>query len=323
MVKLFFGNRSFALIFLPVIIGLFGVLNYLFHYHNPEHQTFLGFWGEINEQLHWLYQIAAFALIFFNGILINNLFNRHDFMEKNNYLASLLYVVIMSFFHSFYFISGASLAQTLLILTFVQVFKINQNEDGRRAVFNASIFFGLAASLYPVLLFGSPFLFWMIWAVRPFVIREVILAITGLILPLTYVGIYRFFFGIKFVREQLSSSAREGHYFDFVVLLFLISLLIIASLSDALSKIRASTIRLKKLFRMLLLFLGLSLGITLVEVFVFGKLEGIGVLVFPLMFILPYAFGFKKPRVFAIIIYYFIFFFAVSKFFISFDLIGL
>ncbi|MEJ6776237.1 MAG: DUF6427 family protein [Crocinitomicaceae bacterium] len=323
MVKLFFGNRSFALIFLPFIIGLFGVLNYWFHYHSPEQQILLGLWGVAEGQLHWLYQTGALALIFINSILINNLFNRHDFMEKNNYLASLLYVVIMSFFHSFYFISGASLAQTLLILMFVQVFKMNQNEDGRRAVFNASIFFGLAASLYPVLLIGTPFLFWMIWAVRPFVLREAILAITGFILPLTYVGIYAGLFGIKFVREQLSSSADEGHYYDFVVLSFLVSLLILFSLSDVSSKIGASTIRLKKLFRILLLFIGLSLGIALVEVFVFAKLEGIGVLGFPLMFILPYAFGVKKPRVFAKIIYYFIFFFAVSKFFISFDLIGL
>lgn len=322
MVKLFFGNRSFAMIFLPFIIGLFGVLNYFFQHHNPEEQVVLGFWGNMGTQSYWPYQIGAFFLIFINSILINNVFNRNDFMEKNNYIASLLYVVIMSFFHSFYFLSGASIAQTLLILMFVQLFKLNQNEDGRRDVFNASIIFGLAASLYPVLLLGTPFLFWMIWVVRPFVLRESLLAITGFVLPLIYAGLYGFFFGVKIVRDEFSSSAGEWHYYDFVILSFFVVLLIIASLSDVSNKIAASTIRLKKLFRILLLLIGFSVGIALIEFFVFEKLEGLGLLAFPLMFIIPYAFGIKTPRPFAVITYYLIFFFAVGKFFIPFDSLG-
>lgn len=322
MVKLFFGNRSFALLFLPVIIALFGGLNFIFHHHSPEDNVILGFWGKVGSQSFWPYQLGAFVLILINGILINNIFNRNDFMERNNYLASLLYVVIMSFFHSFYFISGASLAQTLLILMFVQMFKLNQNEDGRRAVFNASFLFGIAASLYPVLLLGTPFLFWMIWVVRPFVLRESLLAITGFILPLVYAGLYGFFFGVKVVRDEFSSSAGEWQYYDFVILSFFVSLLILTSISDVLNKIGASTIRLKKLFRILLLLIGFSVGIALIEFFVFDKLEGLGLLAFPLMFVLPYAFGVKTPRTFAVITYYLIFFFAVGKFFIPFDSLG-
>ncbi|MGB0914459.1 MAG: hypothetical protein ACPGVI_00235 [Crocinitomicaceae bacterium] len=322
MVKLFFGNRSFALLFLPVIIGLFGVLNFFFHHHNGEEQVVLGFWGNLENQSYWPYQFGAFALIFLNAIMINNIFNRNDFMEKNNYLASLLYVVLMSFFHSFYFISGASLAQTLLILVFVQLFKLSQNEDGRRAVFNASILFGLAASLYPVLLIGTPFLFWMIWVMRPFILRESLLAFTGFVVPLVYAGVYGTFAGVKVVREEFSSSAGEWHYYDFVVLSFLVSLLIISSISEVVSKIGTSSIRSKKLFRMILLLIAFSMGIAIIEFLAFDKLEGLGLLAFPLMFIIPYAFGVKTPRPFAVITYYLIFFFAVGKFFIPFDSLG-
>lgn len=322
MVKLFFGNRSFALLFLPVIIGLFGVLNFFFHHHNGEEQVVLGFWGNLENQSYWPYQFGAFALIFLNAIMINNIFNRNDFMEKNNYLASLLYVVLMSFFHFFYFISGASLAQTLLILVFVQLFKLSQNEDGRRAVFNASILFGLAASLYPVLLIGTPFLFWMIWVMRPFILRESLLAFTGFVVPLVYAGVYGTFAGVKVVREEFSSSAGEWHYYDFVVLSFLVSLLIISSISEVVSKIGTSSIRSKKLFRMILLLIAFSMGIAIIEFLAFDKLEGLGLLAFPLMFIIPYAFGVKTPRPFAVITYYLIFFFAVGKFFIPFDSLG-
>lgn len=322
MVKLFFGNRSFALLFLPIIIGLFGVLNFFFQHHNGEEQVVFGFWGNVDNQSYWLFQIGAFVLIFLNAIMINNIFNRNDFMERNNYLASLLYVVLMSFFHSFYFISGAAFAQTLLILVVAQLFKLSQNEDGRKAVFNAAILFGLAASFYPVLLIGAPFLFWMIWVMRPFILRESLLAFTGFVTPLVYAGVYGAFAGVKIIRDEFSSSAGEWHYYDFVVLTFLVSLLIFASVSVVLSKIGTSSIRSKKLFRMLLLMIFFSMAIAVIEFLAFNKLEGLGLLAFPLMFIIPYAFGIKTPRTFAVITYYLIFFFAVGKFFIPFDSLG-
>ncbi|MDG1776772.1 MAG: DUF6427 family protein [Crocinitomicaceae bacterium] len=323
MVKLFFGNRPIVLILLPAIIGLFGLLNYFFPHHIPENQVSLGFLGAIGSQTHWLCQGVAFSLIVINGVIINHIFNRHDFMERNSYLIALLYVVIMSFFHSFYFTSGASLAQTLLILMVVQLFKLNQNEDGRRAVFNAAFLFGLAASIHPILLAGIPFLFWMIWVVKPFSLRESALAIVGLGLPLMYAGVFGFFLEVDFVREGFSSSTRESYYYDRLALSFLVLCLILISLSPILKKIGTSTIRLKKLIRILLLFIVFSLVIALLDLFFFGHPEGLSLLVFPLMLILPYAFGIKTPRTSAVITYYLIFFIAVSKFFISFDLLGL
>ncbi|MCH2229382.1 MAG: DUF6427 family protein [Crocinitomicaceae bacterium] len=322
MVKLFFGNRSFALLFLPVIIGLFGVLNFFFQHHNVQEQLTFGFWGNMHNQAHWLYQVSAFVLILINAIMINNIFNRNDFMDRNNYLASLLYVVLMSFFHSFYFISGAALAQTLLVLVVVQLFKLNQNEDGRKAVFNSALLFGLAASFYPVLLIGTPFLFWMIWVMRPFILRESLLAFTGFLIPLVYAGVYGMFAGIKVIREDFSSSAVEWNYYDFIVLVFLVSLLVIASISEVVGKIGTSSIRSKKLFRMILLLIAFLMTIAVIEFLVFDKIEGLGLLIFPFMFIIPYAFGIKTPRTFAIIMYYLIFLFAVGKFFIPFDSLG-
>ena len=103
MIKFFFGNRPFVLIFLPILILMFGLLNELAQHQVAEDFVYFGLWGNISGQNYWWYKAVSFLFVFINATLINNTFNRYDFMEKNNYLTSLLYVVIMSFFHSFYF----------------------------------------------------------------------------------------------------------------------------------------------------------------------------------------------------------------------------
>jgi hypothetical protein len=323
VVKIFFGNRSFALVFLPFIIGGFYIFNHFTNHHVAEEHLNLGFWGKMFEQDLLAFDIAALALIFMNSILINTIFNRNEFMEKNNYLTSMLYVTFMSFFHSFYFLDGLAIAQTLMILMLFQLLKLRQNEDGRRAVFNAAFLFGLACTFFPILLVGTPFLFWTIWVVRPFIFRESLLIITGFTIPMVYAGVHSWVFETKLNRDQFSNSAGELHEWETLVLCSGALLLLFFCAPSLLTLIRQSSIRLKKVFRILLLLTGLCGSIALLEFFAFQKLEAIGLLIFPLMFFLPYAFGSKQPRVVPSMIYYLIFLFSVGKFFIPFDSLGL
>lgn len=314
MVQLFYGNRSFALLFLPLFVAGYSLLNFYFPYHLPEASAHFGFWGNILPQSSIFSQILAPALILLGAIVLNALFNRNEFFERNNYLASILYVVFMSTFHSFYYLDGFAVAQFFVILALFQMFYLYQNEDGRRHVFNVGFLLGVASTFYPLLLTIIVIAFWLVWVIRPFVMRESILLVVGFIVPMLYGGLFSSFMDIKIQNDQVSSAALELKLEDVLVVGGICFFMILLSLGAILLKIQQSSIRLKKLFRILLILINYTLLLTILEYFVFHKKEVLALVFVPLMFVLPYGFGYKKQRDVPTMVFYLMFFYSVGKF---------
>ncbi len=304
---------------LPFLIATYILINWCLSYHLPEQNT-LGFWGVRFTESLWWGKIAAPLLILGNAILINNIFNRNGFMEKNIYLPSLLYVVFRSFFHSFYFLSGVGIAETLLVLALMQIYKLDQNTDGRRSIFNAAFIIGLGTTVYPMMMVCIPFFFWMIWVLRPFQVRESALAIVGFILPLIYAGLYGSFFGIELTGNFLSSASLEWMFPDIYVIGGGVILLGMSTLGPVFSKLSKSSIRLKKVFRINVLLSLFTATLAVLELLIYKKIDAVSLMVVVLVLFLPYGFGEKRQRSIPTIIFYLVFFFSVSKFFISFDI---
>lgn len=264
--------------------------------------------------------ISSSILVFINAILLNAIFNRNGFQEKNTFLPSLLFVVFQSFFHSFYFLTGLGIATTIIILAFWQLLKLDQNTDGRKAVFNASFLFGFAATFYPLLLISIPFLFGMIWILRPFVLRESALAIIGFIIPLIYVGVYRWVMGIALNNDELSSASIEWKSLDMYVVGGAMLLIVFAGLRPLFNKITQSSIRLKKIFRINAMLLTLFVLVTVLEAMTYKKIESGSLGLIPLLFLINYGFGSKTPNPFNAFVFYLLCAFSVGKFFIPFHL---
>jgi len=286
-----------------------------------EESSNFGMWGSIKYPDHWAFQASSLLLTFLSALVLNIIFNRNEFMERNSYLIPMLYITMMSFFHSFYFLEGLSLAQIFIVLTVFQLFKLNQNEDGRRTVFNAAFFFGIACTFYPILFLGLPFLFWMVWVMRPFILRESALLVLGFLVPLLYSGAYSFVFKTRLDRTEFSSSSSELHWLNTVVICVGLLLLTVVSLKGLFEKVAVSSIRMKKIFRLLLLLILMSLLAVLIDFLVFNKVEAGGLIVICLVFILPYGFGQKKQKAIPTFFYYLILFYSVSKFFIPYETI--
>lgn len=317
VVQLFNNNRPLVLVFLPLLVGMYVFLNIYFDYHSYDSGSF-GLWGSTKYNVLLLSEITAPAIIFLNAILLNGIFNRNEFMERNSYIVSLLYVVLMSYFHSFYFLDGLAIAQLFLILALRQVFRLHQNEDARKHAFNIALLVGIAASLYPLLLVALPFLFWIIWVFRPFVFRESLLLIIGFILPMIYARLYNLVFYFELSAKNFSSSSAEKLPVDLIVEATLVGLITLLSIRGVAQKMQQGSIRLRKLFAILIMF-GLIIGSMLVlEYFFFGKMQVLSMIFIVLMFILPFAFGIRKPKRPAIVIFYLCFLYSVGKFFIPF-----
>lgn len=314
VVQLFYGNRSFALLFLPFFVAGYIALNLFFPYHAPESAGHFGFWGPFLPQATYVSQALAPLLVLAGAFILNAMFNRNDFMERNNFIASLMYVTFMSAFHSFYYLDGFAIAQFLVILALYQVFHLHQNEDGRKRVFNAGFLFGVACTVHPTLITVALVVFWLIWVVRPFVFRESLLLIIGFVIPLVYGGFYSSMVGHRIQEAQISSASAEMNLEDVVVVGGVALFLIFLSIGTLSLKIQQSSIRLKKLFRILLIVTIYALLLTILEYFVFHKKEVFALVFVPLTFVLPYAFGYKKQRDVTTVVFYLLFLFSVGKF---------
>jgi hypothetical protein len=316
MVRLFSGNRAGVLLLLPLLAGIFFALNFYTGYYQQEKTSNLGSWGEAIVIYPVISSVGGAILVVINALIINRIYNTNEFLERNTYLSSMLYVVLMSFYHSFYNLDGLLLTHTFLILTMAQFFELNQHDDGRRNVFNGMFFAGLAATFHPPLTVLFPLLCIMFWVIRPFVLREFMLAVLGFGIPLLYAMVYLWYSGhtvdLKLL-DQLTDYTNKQT--DFLVTAVLFTLLFILSVFSIRSRMQKSSIRLKKLTTILWWFILMALIMGCVDFFFFRQIERFSFVMIPLSVFLTFSFNNKTFGIFATLLFYAAFAYSISKFF--------
>lgn len=316
MVKLFLSNRVIVILILPLLIGAYLVLGYTTGLVSDVQSINLGFFGSIVAST-LITSSLSFILLFLNAYLINLTFNKNGFYDRNIFIPSLLYVVLMSFYHSFYAMDGLLIAHTFLLLCLIQLFRLYQNEDGRAAVFNAAFFAGISAVVHPPIIMILPFLFIMVWSIRPFVFRESLLLITGFGIPLIYGGIYLKWLDTSIDLQLLKQATNyENHKINFLVTTAIFSLMFVLSLIGIRTKMKNSSIRFKKLVRILWVFILIGVIFGVSDYFFFDQIERFSFILLPIPFFLPYAFTSKTWGKIASILFYITFVYSIVKFFI-------
>ena len=319
MLNLFRQNNPYILAFIPVTVIVLLILNMLFPYHLVENEVSFGLWGTLPGGKPILNALFSGTLITLSAIAINALFNRNEFAEKNNFLPAILYVVYTSFFHSFYYIDGLVITQLFFILIIRQLLRLRQKDDGRKIVFNAGFLFGVACTFFPLFLFGLPFIFLIVWISRPFILRESALLLVGALLPFIYALVYLTFFQINIDIESFNSSSKEVFVIDMWLIIGSLFLFFFMGIGTLLSTMASSSIRLKKVFRMILLFTVLTFGLFLLDALTYKKIQVLSLLFIPVAFVIPYSFGEAKLNKGASVVFYILFIFAITKFFVPFE----
>lgn len=316
MVKLFLSNRVIVLLILPFLIGGYIALGYSTGLISGVQSINLGFFGVVSSTSFITASLSS-LLLFLNAYLINLTFNKNGFYDRNIFIPSLLYVVLMSFYHSFYAMDGLLIAHTFLLLCLIQLFKLSQNEDGRSSVFNAAFFAGISAIVHPPIIMILPFLFIMVWSIRPFVLRESLLLITGFGIPLIYGGIYLKWLDTSINLQMLKQATDyEIHKINFLITTGIFMLMLVLSLIGIQTKMKNSSIRFKKLVKILWVFVLIGAVFGVSDYIFFGQIERFSFILLPIPFFLPYSFTSKTWGKIASILFYITFAYSIVKFFI-------
>jgi hypothetical protein len=276
----------------------------------------LGFWSSAFSGPVWLNMLLGGLLILINSIGLNWIFNSHEFLDRNSYIVSLLYVVTMSFYHSFYSVDGLLIAQTFVICMLSQFFQLKQNTDGRQHVFNGFFFAGIAATFHPYLIFSFPVLIAMILIIRPFNFREFFLAIAGFLIPLIYALVFQLYFDNQLNFQILKNSTNFQLQTDFLITLIFFGILLLLGTFSLRTRMQNSSIRLKKQIQIIWLLVFISLSFGIIDFIYFFQIERFNMLLIPLSILLSYSFLHKSYGIISSIVFYITIIYSVVKFFL-------
>jgi hypothetical protein len=318
ILKPFLSNQTFVLILLLPVLAGFCLLNWFFPYHTIVEQVDLGLWGKSSWlSAPWISAVSA-LIVGLNALQLNILFNRHEFLERNNYGPSLFYVTLMSLSHSFYQPDGLLIVHICWLQVLRLLFQIRSGEDNRKQITNAAFYVGLAASFHPASA-GLLLFFWFaVWAMKPFNFREWILSMAGFSVPVVNALVYWWFSGHRIDSSLLRYGIIVQHeaivYYSTSALMLALCLLSVIGIRI---RVQKSSIRYKKLNRALMWVLSGGLLLGAADLVFYQQIEWFNFMFISLSFFFTFAFIHKFWQGIATFFFYATFLLAVVKFFLS------
>ena len=161
----------------------------IFFVEQPATSTAIFIWQRDIEDvlfaMPWLNYLLTVGLIALNAHQLNNLFNQNGFFPRATFLAGLMYVICLMLFDGL-MIQFELLAHLFVIFSLMFIFQMRRQEPAKDFIFKASFLAGLAIVFSPMLapLLLAPWISLVIF--KPFIWREWLLAVLGLLLPTVY-----------------------------------------------------------------------------------------------------------------------------------------
>ncbi len=313
----FLGNTPLALGLLIPVVALFVGLNIGFEYHLPFQKINYGLLGKYDAPFYALSTVLASVFVLTNAVFLNFLFNKHDFLERNNYAPSLFYVVFMSFSQSFYFFNSLLIVHTLMLLIFRLFFLLENGERNGKQIFNIGLFAGMIVVILPQAAALLPFIWLGVRMNRSLSLRETVLLLLGTLI-IVFNGLMLWWFsghaiGLRILR--LNNYVQHEQ----VVLIASGAILLVNLLLSSIGvrvRVQKSSIRFKKINRSILMMVLGTLVLGASDLIFYQQVEWFNLVFVPVGFLFTFAFIHRFWKQVATVFFYLTFLMAVIKFFI-------
>jgi hypothetical protein len=148
---------------------------------------------------NWLsFSLAQLAIIF-QALWLNYLFIRSYFITKKTFVPAYFFILLTSIFVNYNFINIYHIITFLLLMLYQIFLRINFKEKAKPDIFNVGLVFGILVILFPNIIVFFPFLPIIVYALKPFQAKELLLTFIGIlcVLFLYFSFAYLFDFEIK------------------------------------------------------------------------------------------------------------------------------
>ena len=255
VIRLFLNNRVWVLLFLPFVLSLYILGDNLgmdFPFGKAEQSSLiLPFFSSIS----WVQSGAHIVMILVNAVLLNWVFNSNEFLEKNTFMISLLYIIISSFFQHWGASSWLFVAHLFCILGLWILIGIKPQQSAKKPAFNAGVIFGLSLFFEPKYFFLLPIVLLLLVNARGFHLRELILLIVGFFLPMGFYWATSYLTGSNLATlNVLSNKYYDANWKEVSILAFLL-LMLFFSIAGLRARLAKASLRLKKQTQLLTIFM--------------------------------------------------------------------
>lgn len=201
--SIFGSNRTVVLGLLAAPALAFGTLA-LFHTASPVMPlgglVFDGLYALI--PLPFIQILLGVVVNLIGAVLINHLYNAHDYADRENYFPALFYLLFTSLQLSWQYFNPVLIGNVFILLALRRILRMYRVQEITGMIYDAGVFLGIAALFYPPFIIAFPLLWMSLIQLRTFNIREWIVPITGLLTPLIYAALFYWWFDLKFDPAQ-------------------------------------------------------------------------------------------------------------------------
>lgn len=174
---------------LPIFFTSLPPVNYAYKWE----ELFFGWLQNIK----WLNFILTFIFLNINAFLINRFFNKSHFFSKTTNIPAIVYLILISFSHYLYF-APYIIEHLLLILLITTLLNLNQNESAIDISFKMGLIIGVLYCLSPYYSILFPFTWLALLISKAFKVKEWLVYLLGLCIPLIWFYSLHFLFDSPF-----------------------------------------------------------------------------------------------------------------------------
>lgn len=159
----------------------------------------------------WLLNIFAILLISAQAIYFNIVINNNEVLYKDTNLPALFYPLVISFMPELLWLHPILFVNLIMIFTLNRLFSTYKHTNPLNRFFDVGFLVTLASMFY----FPAILLIFLVFAsiaiMRPFVWREWVVSVVGLLLPFFFVSVYYFWidklehFWLKVIPSQMTN----------------------------------------------------------------------------------------------------------------------
>ncbi len=198
ILKIYKSNYLLGLLLIP-LVALVLCLPIFFTPLHPINYTYK--WETILfnklQLISWLNFILTFIFLNVNALLLNRFFNKSHFFSKTTYVPAVIYLILISFSHTLYF-APYIFEHFLLILLMTELLNLNQNESAIDTSFKMGLIIGGLYCLAPYYLILFPFTWLALLISKAFKVKEWLVYLIGLCVPLIWFYALQFIFDSSF-----------------------------------------------------------------------------------------------------------------------------
>lgn len=183
MLRLLF-NSNRPVVLLALLLPAAGAAALAALYQTPPTVALAGplydlLFAKANESL-WLSAFLGVGVVFVGAVLLNSIFNEHEFADRTNYLPAFVYFIFGVSSLEWVFLNPVFIANVLLMLSLRRLLRISRVSNATGMLFDSGIFIALAVLVYPLIAFAIPFLWIGMTILRSVSFREWLLPALGI-----------------------------------------------------------------------------------------------------------------------------------------------